>query len=171
MLAQGQELLRVSKMNGITRKKWYVILVKRDGECCRHCDKIPPEVNLVIDHKDNNNYNNSLDNLQLLCRRCNYMKNPRRPVDLSEREEEDETELQKSRRIRPLIRKFILHEVNERGSVLEKELQDGGAELHSCSQQTVQRVIDSRCSPYGILERVKISGVYFIRYKESFYDM
>ena len=161
----------MSKMNGITRKKWYTILVNRDGECCKHCDKIPPEVNLVIDHIDNDNDNNSPDNFQLLCRRCNYLKNPRRPVDLSEREEDDETELQKSRRIRPLIRKFIIHEVNEQGVIPEKELQDGGAELHSCSQQSVKRVIDSMSSPYGILERVKNSGSYFIRYKDSFYDM
>ncbi len=161
----------MSKMNGTTRKRFYMFLVKRDGEICKHCDKCPPEVNLVIDHIDNNNDNNSPSNLQLLCRRCNYLKNPRRPFDLSEREDEDETELQKSRRIRPLIRKFILHEVNERRVLPEKELQDGGAELHSCSQQTVQRVIDSMCSPYGTLERVKTSGVYFIRYKDSFYDM
>jgi hypothetical protein len=171
VIGWSQELLRVSKMNGITRKRFYIFLVKRDGENCKHCDKSPPKVNLVIDHIDNNNGNNSSGNLQLLCRRCNYLKNPRRPVDLSEREEEDETELQKSRRIRPLIKKFILHEINENGVVSEKDLQNGGAELHSCSQQTVQRVIDSICSPYGILERVKSSGGYFIRYKDAFYDI
>ena len=68
----------MSNMNGRTRKKLYMIIVKRDGEFCKFCGRSPPEVNLVIDHKDNDNSNNFLGNLQLTCRSCNYKKNPRR---------------------------------------------------------------------------------------------
>jgi len=72
----------VSNMNGTTRKKKYVELVKRDGEYCKGCCKLPHEGQLIVDHRDNNNSNNTLNNLQLLCRACNYVKNPRnRPLD------------------------------------------------------------------------------------------
>ena len=165
-------MLGVSNMNGKKRKKLYAFLVKRDGEFCNNCKKCLPEVNLVIDHIDNDNKNNSLDNLQLLCRQCNYSKNPRRPLDLSESEDEkeDETELQKSSRLRPLVRKFILHEINESNVVQEKELLDGGAELHSCSQQTIKRILDGMCSKIGILKKIKLRGITVIQYKDSFYE-
>ncbi len=68
-------------MNGIMRKKLYRIIAERDGEYCKCCGKLPSEGQLVIDHRDNNEKNNDLANLQLLCRSCNYLKNPRRPVD------------------------------------------------------------------------------------------
>lgn len=158
----------MSNMNGSTRKKLYALLVERDGEHCTFCGKFG-ETRLVIDHKDNNNRNNNPTNLQLACRRCNYLKNPRRPLDLSERDDDGETELEKSRRLRPLIRQFILHEVNERGEVPEKELLDGGAEEFSCSQQTILRVLDAMCSFRGILEKVLRVRTCIIRYKVDFY--
>jgi len=68
-------------MNKKTHDKLYDIIAKRDGECCHFCEKKPPEHQLVIDHKDNDNSNNELYNLQLLCRACNYKKNPRRALD------------------------------------------------------------------------------------------
>jgi len=73
----------MSKMSGPMRKKLYRIVAERDEEYCRCCGKLPNEAQLVLDHKDNNNSNNYHENLQLLCRSCNYLKNPRRePVDL-----------------------------------------------------------------------------------------
>ena len=72
----------VSNMNGKTRKKLYKLIAFRDGEFCKQCEKLPSQGQLVVDHIDDNNSNNSLDNLQLLCRACNYKKNARRPLDL-----------------------------------------------------------------------------------------
>ena len=158
----------MSKMNGPTRKKWYVFLVKRDRECCKHCDKCPPEVNLVVDHRDNNNDNNSPENLQLLCRRCNYLKNPRRPLD-SEREyvREEETELQKSNRTEPLFRKFVFREINELREVPRSELINSGAEDIEISPLTTGRYLDKMCSSRGLLERVKRVNTTMIRYKDE----
>jgi len=152
-------------MNGITRKKLYPIIASRDGEYCRCCGALPYERQLVIDHKDNNNSNNDLNNLQLLCRTCNYQKNPARPLDLCVREDEDETELQKSRRLRPQVRQFVFHEVSERTEVPEKELLDGGAEEFACSQETIKRIVASMCSFRGILERDTRSSIAMIRFK------
>ena len=54
------------------------IVKKQGGEYCKGCgksiDKIQENL-LMIDHIDNNNSNNILDNLQLLCRACNIIKN------------------------------------------------------------------------------------------------
>ena len=58
----------------------YAMLVKRDGERCKNCSCTSKERQLVVDHIDNNNNNNKLDNLQLLCRRCNFFKDSR-PID------------------------------------------------------------------------------------------
>jgi hypothetical protein len=51
---------------------------------CRRCNKKgvfikkkESDLLLLIDHIDNDNDNNDLDNLQLLCRSCNGLKNPR----------------------------------------------------------------------------------------------
>lgn len=154
-------------MNGPTQKKLYSILVIRDGEHCQRCMALPPKIKLVIDHKDNNNSNNDLFNLQLLCRRCNYLKNPRRPLDLSEREDDGESELQKGRRLRPLVRSFIFHEIHERGEVPEKELLDAGAEEFACSQITIKRILDAMCSFRGLLERVLRVRIAIIRYKST----
>jgi len=68
-------------MNGPTRKKLYTRIAERDGEFCQKCEKLSSEGQIIVDHIDNNNSNNSFENLQLLCRSCNYKKNPRRPVD------------------------------------------------------------------------------------------
>lgn len=157
-------------MNGPTRKKVYYFLVNRDTEYCKRFRVSGKDTQLVIDHKDNNNKNNDVTNLQLLCRHCNYLKNPRRPLDLSVREDDGETELQKSRRLRPQVRQFIYHEINEQKEVPEKELLDGGAEVHECSQQTIRRILDQMCSPYGLLERVKRSKTIIVMYKDKFYD-
>lgn len=154
-------------MNGKTRKKIYQFLVERDGEHCKFCGVSGKEKQLVVDHKDNNNNNNHPANHQLSCRRCNYLKNPRRPLDLSERNAEDESELQKSTRLRPLVREFIFHEVNELNEVAVKELLDAGAEEFSCSQITINRILDAMCSSRGVLERIPRGRTYIIRYKTS----
>ena len=70
----------VSNMSGQARKKWYKFLGKRDGEFCKFCRRSPKEMQLVIDHKDNNNSNNNPKNFQLLCRRCNLIKNQKRSI-------------------------------------------------------------------------------------------
>ena len=53
-------------MNKRTRDKLYPIIVTRDGEYCRCCGKLPHEGQLVLDHRDNNNTNNTHTNLQIM---------------------------------------------------------------------------------------------------------
>lgn len=113
----------MSKMNGLTRKKFYQHLVQCNGEQCAFCNRTADQVQLVIDHKDNNNSNNNLENLQLLCRRCNYIKNSRRPVDMCVRERAPAllTEIEISTRNKPLFAKYLAQRVNEDGYVEEQD--------------------------------------------------
>jgi len=146
----------VSNMNGLTRKKLYHLIASRDGEYCRGCGALPTERPLVIDHHDNDNSNNEPYNLQLLCRKCNYLKNPRRPLDsVSECVNEDETELQKGRRTETLFRKFVLHEINELREGSESNLINSGSEDIGISPITAKRYLNKMCSSRGVLERVK----------------
>lgn len=56
----------------ITQKRRYEILSMHPY--CALCGGKPPEVWLQVDHKDANPSNNSDENLQVLCRDCNYGK-------------------------------------------------------------------------------------------------
>jgi len=51
-------------MNGPTRKKLYAHIAERDGEFCQKCEKLSSEGQIIVDHMDNNNSNNSFENLQ-----------------------------------------------------------------------------------------------------------
>ena len=157
-------------MNGPTRKKLYECVAKRDGEYCKGCGALPHERQLVLDHKDNNNANNDPTNHQLLCRRCNYLKNPRRPVDICECENEAQehtSELDESRVKEPLFRKYVLHQLNEYGNVPEKELIDSGAEVVGISPVTAKRYLDKMCSLAGLLKRSRFVKTVVIGYKKD----
>jgi len=158
----------VSNMNGLTRKKLYPLIAVRDGEYCRCCGALPSERQLVIDHRDNNDPSNDLSNLQILCRACNYLKNPRRPLDnVSECLNDDETELQKSQRTEPFFRKFVMHELNELNEVPELELINSGSEDVGISPVTAKRYLNKMCSDRGILQRIKWLHTTFISYKNE----
>lgn len=61
-------------MSQRSRKKYYPVIAKRDGDSCNICGVPVKAKLLVIDHIDNDNNNNAETNLQLLCRSCNVTK-------------------------------------------------------------------------------------------------
>lgn len=72
----------MGNMNKRTRDLVYPLLKSRLGEQCMICRKdlfalkeLGFAAELCIDHIDNNNGNNSLSNLQFLCKSCNTKKN------------------------------------------------------------------------------------------------
>jgi len=166
----------VGNMNGQTRKKKYALLAREDGEYCRCCGLLPSEGQLVVDHRDNNNYNNSRENLQLLCRRCNYMKNPRGPLAPCESESENEsdcdverTEISINRTAEPMFKKSVYQMINENDHkpIPEKELINSGSELVGISPVTAKRYIDKMCSHAGVLQRKKVGHTIVILYKQE----
>ena len=155
-------------MNGPTRLKLYNIIAERDGEYCRCCGKLSKERQLVVDHRDNNSKNNSLENLQFLCRACNYLKNPRRPFDkcVSECESLDQTsELAVNRVKEPMFKQYVATRINESSMIPEIDLVNAGAEHLNISPVTTKRYMNKLCSSAGIYERVRIGGTMAIRYK------
>ena len=159
----------MSKMNGPTRKKIYQILVARDSEYCQGCGVLSSEKQLVIDHKDNNNNNNNLSNLQFLCRSCNYLKNPRRPVDecVSEYKSGAQTEIQINQSKEHAFRQFVFHELNELNEVPEHDLVNAGAEDVGISPVTAKRYLDKMCSSRGICTRETGIKSTVIKYKSD----
>ena len=157
-------------MNGHTRAKMYQILAKRDGEYCQGCHALPSEKQLIVDHKDNNPKNNKYENLQLLCRACNYVKNPRgRPLDLCERKGgiEDQSELEVSRQKEPAFRKLINQQLNEQRQIPEKELIDSACEVVGISPVTGKRYLDKMCSSMGILKRTTSVKTVLVSFKDE----
>ena len=135
-------------MNGRTRQKLYCILVSRSGDQCGFC-KIPgSEKQLVIDHIDNDNSHNNLDNLQLLCRRCNYIKNSRRPVDSCVSDTDDAIQINKTKEQR--FRNYVYDTLNKLQQINPKKLIDSGAEYCGISPVTAKRYLDKMCSKEGL---------------------
>ena len=163
----------VCELNGVTRKKLYSFIAKRDGEYCSCCGVLSHERQLVVDHKDNNNKNNDYENLQLLCRTCNYLKNPRpENFGVSENIEiNHESELETNRKKEPQFRKYVSHQINERNQVPWKDLMFSGAEIHSLSPATVERYLRKLTSPAGIFQTRLIGNTEVVEYKDELPDV
>jgi len=143
----------MSNMNGNTRKKLYITCVQRNGNTCQKCGISDDKKQLIIDHIDNNNYNNSLENLQLLCRRCNYLKNPRRPFDECVSECSDfESSIKINQTKEHEFRQWAYEELDSKRSILKREFINRGAEVVKISPVTAKRYLDKMCSKAGILK-------------------
>lgn len=160
----------MSRMNSRTRKKWYNFLVSRDGEYCKFCRVTPLERKIRIDHKDNDNSHNFAENLQLVCQRCNYLKNPRRPLDKSVCENEDPTEISINRTKEPIFRKYVHQRMDEEEEIYESDLIYSGAEHCGMSSESAKRYLKKMYSSAGKLERMNRVMGRTIRYKPKSKD-
>lgn len=146
----------MSRMNSRTRKKLYPIIAKRDGEICRVCHILATEKQLVLDHMNNDNSDNSLNNLQLLCKSCNYLKNPRKqPVDnlcvrVCEEERPLTPEMVENRRKEPRFRRWLFGKILKDGKIRYEEAVDAGAEYIQASTETVKRYLRKMTSSEGM---------------------
>ena len=144
-------------MNGRTREKKYCEIADIEGEYCHLCGALSTERQLVIHHKDNNNSNNDISNLTLLCRTCNYNTHPRmaeRPVALCESSNAYPTALSVNRMKERGCRKYILEKMINNNSANYKRLIVSSAEFMNISPVTTKRYLDKMCSDEGILKRL-----------------
>lgn len=163
----------MSRMNSRTRKKLYPIISKRDGEICRIC-KIPAtEKQLQIDHKNNDNSDNELENLQLLCKSCNYLKNPRKQsvdnlcVSVCEEERPLPPEMVENRRMEPRFRRWAYGKVIILGKIRYEDALNAGAEYIGASTETVKRYLRKMTSSEGLYDiRTDAQGYPYIHFKE-----
>lgn len=141
-------------MNSRERKKRYRFLVDRDGEMCRNCQIRGTKETLVIDHVNNDNSDNRPENLQLLCRRCNFLKNSgKRPVDNVSvcvcEERPLPPEMEKNRRTEPKFRQWLFGKVLASGKIAYEEALNAGAEYVGASTETVKRYLRKMTSSEG----------------------
>jgi len=152
----------MSRMSAKDRAYFYPILIKRYGEHCNHCQKAPPDYRLVIDHIDNNNQNNQLENMQLLCYSCNGRKNCRGPgkkqssvcvsVRATMSTRPPSPELQKNQECEPIFRNWCNEIIQENKTLSYEELVNGGAEISNCSVDTAKKYLNKMCSITGAFD-------------------
>ena len=144
----------MSNMNSRQRDYFYPLLVKRDGEFCKGCGKLASETKekfLLIDHKDNNNFNNAFDNLQFLCRSCNRVKNPHKDID----ERPQTPEMKKGERMEKHFRHWLFGIITTNHKHLLEDVIDSGAEVTGGSTETIKRYIRKCVSEAGMYEIVE----------------
>ena len=163
----------MSNMNSRQRLKAYSYLKTRFGAYCRGCQALESERELVIDHRDNNNFNNHSNNWQLLCRSCNYIKNPRlveRPLDVCGGgcdSLDRETEITINREKEPKFRKYVELRVGEEKQVPQQDLIHSGAEYCGCSIKTTARWLAKMTSTEGIFQKKRVCNVIMITLKKE----
>ena len=104
----------------------------------------------VIDCIDNSGNHRYLKNLQLLCRSCNMIKNPRRE-HISTNLEMSYSQ-KKNLKIEPLFRAYVINKLADNGGQYsEDRLVKGGAEKYGFSKKTAGDYMDKLTSDEGPL--------------------
>ncbi len=150
----------MSNKNKETRDREYPLCVnKQGGEYCILC-KIEPWILieqgkspiLFIDHINNNNSDNRLDNYQLLCRSCNTKKNH---PSLAEPFTRSATpEMISGKRFEGDFRRWVSGQYmeNENIGLNYSYLINSGAEFVGCSPETIKRYLAKMTRQAGIYE-------------------
>lgn len=167
------KLRHMARMNSRQRKAFYPVLVARDGEFCQRCGKVGNYSFLVIDHIDNNNLNNELDNLQFLCRGCNHSKNPRGKSKQHSGNAEvlpapTSLELYLREQSKPVFEKWLGKEINRYTKVEFVEVLNSGAKVTGRSQITIRRWLEAECSSAGLYQVVDVEGKKYVQLKQFF---
>jgi len=158
---RSQEVLCVSRMNGKTIHKLHETLINNFGNVCQRCGVLGCLKQLIIDHKDNDNSNNNLDNLQFLCRSCNYKKDSRKSIDMCVRTSppiSSTSSLSINRKKEPLFMQFVFEDLDGRKG---KEVSDptfnylvySGAQKLEISPVTTARYLKKMISSSGPLDK------------------
>ena len=174
---------KICRLNSRQRKRIYKKLVKRNAEKCNKCGRKPPEVKkLVIDRIDNQGDYKDLNKLQLLCYRCNYLKNPRnkkqQPLDnggvgVGEdvKEKVDfgyESSISINREKEPLFYPYVDQRLEEspNGVVDADDLEYSSAWDLELSQRTTAKYLKKACSSAGPYELFKDGKTRQVRRKK-----
>jgi hypothetical protein len=146
----------MGRLNSRQRRKLFEQLRARDGERCNVCKRFGNCNTLVVDHRDNNPDNNGLSNLQLLCRRHNYTKNPRgsKPkMVLDSRElaqpKITSAEFLKNTKSEPSFCHWIHRILRKEHRIPYDDAINSGAQMAGCSPVTAKRYLDKLTSSVG----------------------
>ena len=163
-------------MNKKTHDFWYMnLIVKQGGEYCILCNKDKSQLmqdgqtpRLCIDHINNNNSINEIDNLQFLCHSCNTKKNHPKTTEPFERTQTPEMVLGK--RYEKDFRRWVLGQFQENENIgLEYSfLVNSGAEKVGCSTETIKRYLNKMTSKEGLYEWNDRFGSVLLILKDEF---
>lgn len=118
------------------------ITSKQGGYFCYWCGVRPltlqkhgKDPNLLIDHEDNNQNHNVLENLWWICRGCNRRKNPHKQHEPKRVLTQSESTNKKEKPWRSWVMEFVMDE----GSFTTDEATYSGAEVFDVSPDTIDR--------------------------------
>ena len=135
------------------------------------CGRVGINKSLCIDHIDNNNNNNALDNLQLLCRSCNTKKNPRgkakpesKSIEIVTIQQSEEVKLKKE--YQSLFIPWLELQIRNYERVPVKDIIYGGAKISGASVKTITDYLNVECSDPGFYQIVEVDKKWYVEYKE-----
>ncbi len=150
----------MARMNGRTRKRLLRVLFERDGRRCRWTGVELDEDTACIDHIDNNNSNNELENLQLLSHSANTLKNGRGVGKFSAKRKRTlddvgvrrrvSAELERNKESEPKFRLWVLEQVKKHKGIGGQDAIYGGAEVSGCNPETARRYLKKMASSAGM---------------------
>ncbi len=149
------------------------VMAKQGGIFCVLCGKTREQLledgksgQIDIDHIDNNNNNNLLENLQFLCHSCNTKKNHPSIEEPQQRVMTPEMALGRSfeTRFRSWVNGLMLTPKNN-GVVEYNFLVNSGAEKVQCSPETIKRYLKKMTSEEGDFEWIERYAGTFIHLK------
>ena len=153
------------------RNKIYPGLVAIQGELCKCCGKLPketPENKLYLNFKDENQLNEDMSNLQILCRNCIVLKNFRAIPDLEFDTRSAAPEMKKNIRMEPLFRNWLSGMIELHHKIPLSEAINSGAEYVDGSPETIKRYLKKMTSNSGNYRIVTGQrGTLFIKWKEK----
>jgi hypothetical protein len=160
-------------MNSRNRNKNLEEIAKRDGGLiCFIGGEILDRQDARIDHWDNNNSNNKLENLHILCPSMNSVKNPRRhdkrykvlsPIygNMYERMcdnvrlHTNSIEIIKNMQAEPDFKHWLFYKIVHDDRIFFEDALDGGAAFARCSQETIRRYIKKEVSEVRIYRQLE----------------
>jgi len=173
----------MTRLNSRQRKRLYKYLVDKDGEKCKKCSRTPKihGTKLVIDRINNNDTSYHPTKIQLLCYKCNYLKNPRKrarttrqecvseSVKLDAKEKEElaiPTEIEINRAKEPKCLEYAEQRLaKEPDGVPMKDLIDSAAFKADCSPITAERYLRKQWSSAGPYELISSGRIKLVRKK------
>lgn len=163
-------------MNKQNHDKFYLqLLIKQGGEYCVLCHKDKYQLindgqspKLCIDHKNNNNTINDLDNLQFLCKSCNTKKN--HPKNTEPYERTATPEMIAGKRYEKDFRRWVSghYQTNENIGLEYSFLINSGAEFVGCSPETIKRYLHKMTSSEGMYEWYDKTGSVLLVLKKEY---
>ncbi len=152
------------------------VMAKQGGIFCVLCGKTREQLledgksgQIDIDHIDNNNNHNELENLQFLCHPCNTKKNHPSLEEPQQRVMTPEMAMGRSfeKRFRRWVNGLIL--IPENNGLLEYNfLVNSGAEHIQCSPETIKRYLKKMTSEEGMYEWLERDTATYLGLKEEY---